>query len=171
MRKILGVDIAGKDSNPTGICTMINSKVKCCILYSDEEILKIIDELKPDIIAIDAPVMEGEPRVRKADRLLKKYGAFPPSLPSMRSLTMRGSKLAVQLKTCYKVIEVFPTATAKILNVYNKNYKETIKKLGIKAGNKHELDAYLCALTAKLFLEKKTVEIGDETGKIVVPKS
>jgi len=168
--KILGVDLAGKTTNPTGLCILKNDKIEFGIVYSDKQILEISIEFKPDIIAIDAPIMQGEPRTRKADRLLKKYGAFPPSLPGMKSLTIRGSKLAAQLTTHCKVIEVFPTATAKILGIYSRNYKETIAKLGIKVNNKHELDAYFCCLTAKMFLEGKTVKIGDETGEIIVPK-
>ena len=168
--KILGVDLAGKTANPTGICILKDDKIEFKTVYSNKQILGISAEFKPDIIAIDAPIMQGEPRIRKADRMLKKYGAFPPSLPGMKSLTLRGSKLEVQLKTRHKVIEVFPTATAKILEIYNRNYGKTAEKLGIKVKNKHELDAYLCCLTAKMFLEGKTVEIGDEAGKIIVPK-
>ena len=44
------------------------------------------------------------------------------------------------------------------------SFKEFIEK------NKHELDAYLCCLTAKMYLEEKTVEIGDKKGKIIIPK-
>lgn len=167
---ILGVDLAGKTTNPTGICIVKHGKIEFNTVYSDKQILEISAQLKPNIIAIDAPIIKGEPRIREADRILKKYGAFPPSMLSMKSLTLRGSKIAAQLKTRYKVIEVFPTATAKILGVYNKNYRETAAKLGIKVKNKHELDAYLCCLTAKMFLEEKTIEIGNNTGKIIVPK-
>lgn len=169
--KILGVDLAGKKTNPTGICYLEDNKIECRTVYSDEQILEIAVEFKPDIIAIDAPIMQGEPRIRKADRILKKYGAMPPHLPSMKPLTLRGTKLATQLKTYRRVIEVFSTATAKILDVYNKDYRKTAGKLNIKVKNKHELDAFLCFLTAKLFLKEKTVDIGDEEGKIVVPKT
>jgi len=168
--KILGIDLAGKTTNPTGICIVKDDKIEFRTVSSDKQILGISAELMPNIIAIDAPIMQGEPRVRKADRILKKFGAFPPSLPSMKLLTLRGSKLAVQLKTRYKVIEVFPTATAKILGIYSRNYRESAAKLDIKVKNKHELDAYFCCLTAKMFLEEKTVAVGDETGEIIVPK-
>lgn len=164
---ILGIDLAGKTTNPTGICIIKDSKIEFKNIYSDKQILGLCEEFKPDIIAIDASIMQGEPRIREADRILKKYGAFPPSLPSMKSLTLRGSEIAAKLATHYKIIEVFPTATAKILGIYNKNYKETVAKLGIKVKNKHELDAYLCCLTAKMFLEGKTIEIGNSTGKIL----
>ena len=168
--KILGFDLAGKSSNPTTICILNNDKTKFIIVYSDKQILEISKVFNPDIIAIDAPIMQGKPKIRKADKLLKKYGAFPPSLPGMSSLTLRGSKLAIQLRTKYNVIEVFPTATAKIIKIYNRNYKGTAMNLDIKVKNKHELDSYLCCLTAKMYLEGKTFEIGDEAGKIIIPK-
>ncbi|UCD14458.1 MAG: DUF429 domain-containing protein [Thermoplasmatales archaeon] len=168
--KTIGIDLAGKTINPTGMCIIKNGKMEFKTVYSDKQILGLCEEFKPDIIAIDAPIMQGEPRVREADRILKKYGAFPPSLASMKSLTLRGSKIAAKLATQTNIIEVFPTATAKILGIYNKNYKETVAKLSIKVKNKHELDAYLCCLTAKMFLEGKTIEMGNSSGKIIVPK-
>jgi len=168
--KIIGIDLAGKTKNPTGICLLNDNELKFKILNNDKQIIQTCLDFKPDVIAIDAPIMKGKPRIRKADRIMKKYRALPPSLPSMKKLTIRGSKLAEKLIVYYKVIEVFPTATAKILGIYNKNYKETAEKLGIKIKNKHELDAYLCCLTARLFLEKKAVKIGDKEGKIIVPK-
>ena len=88
----------------------------------------------------------------------------------MKYLTQRGSKLALQLASEFEVIEVFPTATAKILGFYHKKFKETASILKIKVKNKHELDAYLCCLTGKLFLEGKTEIVGDETGGIIIPK-
>ena len=170
--KILGIDLAGRPENPTGICLFKNNETCFKTVYSDEQIFRIVSEFKPDIIAIDAPIIkkEQQPYVRKADKLLKKYKSLPPTLPSMRLLTLRGSKIAAKLKeTKYKVIEVFPTATAKILEIHDKNYRKTAEKLKINVKNKHELDAYLCCITAKMHLEKKTVTIGDKDGKIVIP--
>lgn len=168
---ILGIDLAGKRTNSTGICIVYDNKIEFKTVHSDKQILNITSEVNPDIIAIDAPIMHGKPRVRKVDKLLIKYRALPPSLPSMKSLTRRGSKLAAQLKTRYNVIEVFPTATAKILGIYSNNYREVEEKLDVKVKNKHELDAYLCALTAMMFLEGDAIEVGSEDGKVIVPKS
>jgi len=169
--KIVGIDLAGKTANPTGICIFNNDEILFRTLYSDEEILQFSSSLKPDIIAIDAPLIIGEPRVRKADKILKRYGALPPTWPSMKHLTQRGSRIATLLENYCKVIEVFPTATAKILGIYDQDYRETAKTLEINVRNKHELDAYLCCITAKMFLEGKTVEVGDEKGKIIIPRN
>ena len=168
---IIGIDLAGKPENPTGICILQNNGAALSIVFSDDDILRIVGEYKPEVIALDAPIMQGNPRIRKADRELKKYGAMPPTLPSMQSLTFRGSNLANNLLKHYRVIEVFPTATAKILGVYNQEYQKTAETLNIVVENKHELDAFLCCLTGQLYLQDKTIEVGDKTGTIVVPKN
>ena len=168
--KILGIDLAGKTKNPTGICILKDNDVILKTIKEDKEILEIANMLKPDVIAIDAPIIHGKPRIRKADIMLKKYKSFPPTLPSMIPLTIRGSKLAAQLSKYHHVVEVFPTATLKILGVYHKNYKETAAILDLKVKNKHELDAYICCSTGKMYLEGKTETVGDEIGKIIIPK-
>jgi predicted nuclease with RNAse H fold len=168
--KILGIDLAGKSNNPTGICILKNNDIILKTVNEDKEIMEITSTLKPDIIAIDTPIIHGKPKIRKADIILKKYKALPPTLPGMIPLTIRGSKLAIQLSNYSRVIEVFPTATAKILGIYHKNYKETAAFLDVKVKTKHELDAYICCLTGKLFIERKTENIGDEKGKIIIPK-
>ena len=167
---ILGIDLAGKSKNPTGICIFKDNDIILKTVNEDKEILEIAGTLKPDIIAIDSPIISGKPRIRKADIILKKYKAFPPTLPGMIQLTIRGSKLAEKLSAYGCVIEVFPTATAKILGFYHKNYKETAAVLNVKVKTKHELDAYICCLTGKLFIEGKTDKVGDDKGRIIIPK-
>jgi len=174
----IGIDLAGKPCNPTGICILKidNMEISLKTLYSDEEILREISIYPPDktILAIDAPLMrdDSKPKLRLADKLLKKYGAMPPTMKSMKYLSIRASNLSRKLKLKgYKVIEVFPTATAKILGIYNKEYNKTADVLDIEPKNKHELDAYLCALTGKLFLQGETIEVGDNEGKIILPKT
>ena len=132
----------------------------------------MINQYKPSVIAIDAPIIKGDSLVRKADRLMKKYGAMPLTMPSMKILAQRGTKVARKFEELgYEVIEVFPTGTAKILGFYEKNYRKSIQHLNMQNvfNNKHEYDAYLCSLTAKLHHHGKTKEVGDEQGTIVVP--
>jgi predicted nuclease with RNAse H fold len=167
---ILGIDLAGKPKNPTGLCILKENEILFRTVHEDTEIEECAQTLQPDIIAIDAPLIRGKPRVRTADILLRKYKALPPTLPSMRPLTRRGSHLAVQLLQYGRIIEVFPTATAKLLGIYHINYRDIATLLNLEVKNKHELDAYLCCLTGKLFLKKKTRSIGDEDGEIIVPE-
>ncbi|MEM2935542.1 MAG: DUF429 domain-containing protein [Candidatus Thermoplasmatota archaeon] len=164
-KKIAGLDLAALPKNKSGLC-ILKEKPEFFILYSDEEILSFFENVKPDIVGIDAPIMD-EVKVRKADLLLKKYGAMPPTMQGMKILTERASKLVKKLNC--KVIEVFPTATAKIIGIYDKNWQRMTEKLGINAKSKHELDAYLAAYTAYLYLIGEAEEVGDEE-KVIIPK-
>lgn len=141
-------------------------------LFSTEEIIDNIKEINPFVIAIDAPLVKGDIIIRKADRLMKKYGAMPPIMPSMKLLAQRGTNIAKRLEIQgYDVIEVFPTGTAKILGFYEKKYKKSIKRLNMQNvfNNKHEYDAYLCSLTAKYYYYGETKKVGDGQGTIVIP--
>ena len=164
---IAGVDLAAKPKNPTGICLLKSrNNYKLLTLYGDEEIIDAINENKVKIVAIDAPLMK-EIRIREADRILKKYGAMPPTLPSMRMLTTRAIKIIERLDAI--TIEVFPTASAKILGIYDKDYRKMAEKLNIEPSNKHELDAYLAAYTGYLYKKGLTIEVGNKE-KIIIPK-
>ncbi|RLF61744.1 MAG: DUF429 domain-containing protein [Thermoplasmata archaeon] len=163
----VGIDLAGKEKNPTGLCSIFRKEgcdeVMLSTLYRDKDIVEYANSMNPDIVAIDAPLIEGEIKIREGDRILKKYGALPPTLPSMRELSMRGRKIAGAVDA--EVIEVFPTASAKILGFYSREYKNMASSIGIKAKNRHEVDAYIAALTGILHLEGKT----EMAGEIAVP--
>jgi len=164
--KAVGIDLAGRERNPTGMCSIYRNEregVLLSTLYRDGDIIRYANVASPDIVAIDAPLIEGEIRIREGDRILKKYGALPPTMPSMRELSIRGQKIAGLINA--EVIEVFPTASAKILGFYSKDYREMASHLGIKARNRHEIDAYIAALTGILYLEGKT----EMAGEVVVP--
>lgn len=170
----LGVDLAGSSKNPTGICVFTPpNSIETGILYLDSEILEKAKTSKPEIIAIDAPLSGG---IRKCDQDLMAYGALPLTLKGMDTLAERGMTLYSKLDG-YRVIEVFSTATAKILGYYDKSPRNVQKKLigkftGVDKRNlsKDELDAIFAAITAYLYFEKKTKEVGDEKGKIIIPE-
>lgn len=52
---IVGLDLAGVDSRPTGFCVLEGLKAETSLAYGDKEIIRWIDEVKPRIIAVDAP--------------------------------------------------------------------------------------------------------------------
>ncbi len=164
--KIAGIDPAALPENPTGVC-ILDEKPSFFTLYGDDEIVETVREA--DIIAIDAPLMP-YPKVRDVDMMLRKYGALPPTMGGMRKLTERAWKLreALKRKSDARIIEVFPTATAKIMGFYSRNWREMEEMLGLEVKNKHELDAYICALTAMMYLKGDAIEVGRE-GKIVIP--
>jgi hypothetical protein len=157
--KVVGIDLAGKAENPTGFCLLTEDGSQTKLLFSDTEILREIEETKPDCIAIDAPFWI--PRVgawRSSDEKLLKRGFQPlsPLLPTMRLLVLRASHLVKVLKERgYKVIEVFSSAIEKVLGLSKEPRK-----------NKDEYDALLCALTAKAYLEGKYEDLDG----IIIPK-
>jgi len=191
--KILGIDLAGSEKRKTGICLLYKKlNAKCRILFKDKEILDLIEEERPDLIAIDAPLSlplgrknlrRSKIHFRKCDRELWKFGIkfFPITLGPMRTLTKRGVKLKKILeKKGFKVIEVYPGASQDILRIPRKGEGikrlfRGLKKLGIKGLRKNltddELDAITCAHTGLLYLKKKYLGIGNKKeGKIILPK-
>lgn len=181
--KVVGIDLAGNPKNDTGFCSMEvkddKKYVSTRILHSDSGIINKLKEIQPELIAIDAPLTYIGVN-RKCDDDLHKYGALPVTLRGMEILAKRGTELADELKRMnFKFIEVFSTATAKILGFHNK--KETVmQKNLIKSGiegdvgrrflTKDELDAIFAAMTACLYLNGSTEAVGDDKGNIIIPK-
>jgi predicted nuclease with RNAse H fold len=191
--KILGIDLAGSEKRKTGIC-ILNEKLiaHSFFVFSDQEILNLIEKEKPDLIAIDAPLSlpngrkslkrKSKIHFRECDRELWKLGIkfFPITLGPMRKLTERGIKLRKILEKKYKVIEVYPGATQDILKIPRKQkglkkLKKGLENLGIKILKKNpngdELDAITSAFTGFLYLKGKCIAIGDKKeGQIILPK-
>ena len=163
--KVAGIDLAGREKNPTGIC-IIGEETKFFTLYEDENIIECINHASPQLVAIDAPLMEGKIRIRDVDIMLKKYGAMPPTMKFMKELCLRGRNIAKRIP--FPIIEVFPTASAKIIGFYKKDHREMANILNIEVKNEHEMDAYIAALTGMLYLKGKAIEIGKKE-KVVIP--
>ena len=163
---VCGIDLAGKEKNNTGLAFLGEfSQVR--IVHSDEEIIREVLEKKPALVCIDAPLsLPRDGKMRPADRELKRYGALPPLMGGMRSLTERGIKLKRKLRELgFKVIEVFPRASQKILGIKD---EEDLKRFGIRISSlsKDEFDAILAALTGIFYLKGKARLV---EGEIVVP--
>jgi len=179
--KIVGIDLA-TEKGKTGFCFLKDRKIETSILKTDKEIIEKIKSAKANVIAIDAPLsLPRDGKTRKAEKELRKMGirVYPPLIPSMRNLTLRGIKLRKKLEKKYRVIEVYPGIFYDKFGIpRKKNRNKLIKlfknKFGIKAKgklNQHELDAITAAVIGKLFLKKKTVAVGDQReGQIIIIK-
>ena len=181
--KVIGVDLAGVETRPTGFCILDKKlNAETFVVYTDKEIIQRISEIKPEIIAIDAPLALPKGRkslkernnihLRECDRQLLKMGIkfFPITLGPMRKLTERGIKLRKFLEKRFKVIETYPGAAQDILRIPRKQkgiekLKKGLMKLGIKgienSISNDELDAVTCALVGKLYLDKNYLPIGN----------
>jgi predicted nuclease with RNAse H fold len=189
---VIGLDLAGVENRPTGLCILKGMKAETSLAYTDEEILKRIMEVKPEIVAIDAPLslpagrqsveQRTDVHLRECDKELLRRGIkfFPITLGPMRKLTSRGIKLRRTLETGhFRVIEVYPGGAQDILGIPRKQQglkrlRAGLEKTGVRGLNDrmsdHELDAVTCALVGKLFLEGKGVTYGTSEQAIVMPK-
>ena len=189
---IVGLDLAGVESRPTGFCVLADMKAETSLIYTDEEILGKIKETQPSVVAIDAPLSLPPGRksleertsvhLRECDRELLKRGIkfFPVTLGPMRKLTKRGIDLRRVLEADgFIVIEAYPGGAQDVLGIPRKQkglekLKAGLESLGIKGleshVSDHELDAVTCAYVGKLFLEGKAVTYGAPDEGIVMPK-
>ena len=150
MRKyiILGIDLAAKEKNPTGIC-YDDKKLITSILYSDEEILNLVYKINPAIIVFDSPLSIEEP-YRKAERELirRGYKPLPLNIKSMKELYNRAIGLINKIREKLGeviIIETFPRAVEKIIGFDYNKFKKYFR-------TKHEYDAWLCFIVGKLYL-------------------
>lgn len=124
---IVGIDLAGSSRRPTGICILHGMTARTYIAHPDEEILSAVDQGKPDLAPIDAPLSfptgrktiherSGE-HLRECDRELqrRRIRFFPITLGPMRMLTERGLALRAKIETLgYRVVECYPGAAQDV---------------------------------------------------------
>jgi len=191
--KALGIDLAGSPRRPTGMCILDASLVaRTWVAYSDSEILEAADRLRPDVVAVDAPLTlpkgrrsledAGGPHLRECDRALLRMGIkfFPVTLGPMRMLTARGMRLRRMLEEMgLEVIEVYPGGAQDVLGIPRKSrgldeLRRGLESLGIKGLSKgmtgDELDAVTAAYVGLLYLRGEAVVLGGEDGAIVMPR-
>lgn len=178
--KSIGIDLAGREKNPTGASVLEDNFITSDIYHSNEGIVSLCESEGPDIIAIDAPLSEPMERgLRECDtKLIKKgYRVLPPLLGGMKSLTKRGIKLAEDLrKRSFEVIEVHPLTSGKIL--FDTSAKEKWLSKLLESGwnididmNDHEIDSASAAVTGFIHLNGDTEEVKGRDGEIVIPRN
>ena len=188
---IVGLDLAGVESRPTGFCVLSKMKAKTRLVYADDEILEGISEVKPRLVAVDAPLClppgrtsieeRNSVHLRECDRELLRMGIklFPITLGPMRKLTARGIDLKQTLtKMGFTAIEAYPGGAQDVLGIPRKQkgldkLRVGLSKLGIEGltseMSDHELDAVTCAFVGKLLLEGRAVKHGLSGQEIVMP--
>lgn len=180
---IVGIDLAGKATNPTGWALLKNKQIQTCHLYTSKEIFSHTCNCSSTLVAVDAPVtLPNKNAMREADRQMHKLGypVLPPRFSAMKTLTLRAIRITKKLKeNKIQVIEVHPTSTRKALGIPTKNWKriqEILQEIGYKGDierrtlTPHEIDAATATLTAHLYIKGKTKLVGDpKEGYIVIP--
>ena len=188
----VGLDLAGVEGRPTGLCILKGMNAETSVVYKDEEIINSIEISKPEVVAIDAPLSLPTGRksieqrtnvhLRECDKelLRRKIKFFPITLGPMRKLTTRGISLRKSLESRHcKVMEVYPGGAQDVLGIPRKQrglerLKAGLEKLGVKGLNDrisdHELDAVTCAFVGRLFLRGGAVIYGTVDKAIIMPK-
>jgi predicted nuclease with RNAse H fold len=135
---VVGLDLAGVETRPTGFCLLHGNNAETLLLYTDEEIIKQTISSKPRIITIDAPLSLPPGRksieertsnhLRDSDRALLKMGIklFPITLGPMRKLTVRGIKIRETFEDMrFKVLEAYPGGAQDIWGIPRKPKEAT----------------------------------------------
>lgn len=184
--KIIGIDLAGKSVNPTGICFLNLDQLIFRTVFENNDILSFIKDANPSLIVIDAPLSLPKGRCclsnecncseigghfRKAEVEMRKYGrTLPLTFRGMRMLTERGIKLADKLNKKYKVIESHPRTIQKLLG-----FEDLKRDLNCQFKlpddlNEHELDAALLVIMGIFYIKKEFMQFGDlNEGIIILP--
>jgi len=190
--RVIGVDLAGAERRPTGMCVLTGLRAETSLAFTDDEVLKTTEDSRPRVVAVDAPLSLPAGResieqrtsvhLRECDKelLRRRIRFFPVTLGPMRRLTERGMSLKRILeKKRFTVIEVYPGGAQDVLGIPRKQrglegLKAGLEKLGVTGLNRqmsdHELDAVTCALVGRLFLEGKSVVYGTPAQAIVMPR-
>lgn len=189
---VMGIDLAGVETNPTGVCVLRGNEVETCHLLTDTEILRFTDEIRPFLIGIDAPLSLPRGRrsihdrtdnhLRDCDRELTRHGIryFPVTLGPMRKLTERGLLLKKHLLELeIDSFEIYPGGAQDIFGIPRKQkgldlLRAGLEGLGIKGlhaeMSDHELDAVTGAFVIQAYVNDKARGWGDpDEGVIVMP--
>ncbi len=187
---VVGIDLAGSPRRPTGICLLRGLRAQTQVAFSDDDILNTVQQARPDLVPIDAPLSlprgrrtiqdrSGE-HFRDCDRALRRRGIrfFPITLGPMRMLTERGLELKAKIRAMgYRVIECYPGAAQDVWGIprQHQDRKELLaglKKLGVRglteAATSDELDAATAALVGRWLLLGRGEMLGGAEG-IVIP--
>jgi predicted nuclease with RNAse H fold len=195
--KLVGLDLAGSEKRPTGICLLEGNQAKVSTIYTDEEILRAIGD-DVQAVAIDAPLSlpkgrcclrdecdcSGKAHFRVCDLELRKMKIkfFPITLGPMRKLTLRGMALKNKLEARHlRVFETYPGAAQDIWGIPRqkdlRGLQQGLKRFRLRGNwlretvTKDELDALTCALVAREDLRGKALIIGDpEEGLMILPR-
>lgn len=195
--RVVGIDLTGSERRATGWALLHGAVASTKAIRSDDELLRETLAANPDIVSIDSPLSMPEgvtdasnvgnrPIYRRCELALKRMGisVFWCLLPTMKSLTMRGMRLASEFrKHGLKVIESYPGAAQDLLGIPRKGssleeLKHGMARIGISGAyltgsvSHDEVDAITSALVGLFFLADDYIALGTPTEDyLIVPRS
>jgi uncharacterized protein YprB with RNaseH-like and TPR domain/predicted nuclease with RNAse H fold len=196
---VVGIDLTGSERRPTGWAVLHGPGAETKSIVSDDDIVRETLLAKPDLVSIDSPLSVPEgwsraqeqltmdaPIYRKCELALKRMGisVFWCLLPTMRSLTMRGMRIAEELrKHGIRIIESYPGAAQDILTIPRKGssleeLKRGLSRAGIEGSfvtrrvTHDEVDAITSALVGLFYLANHYLALGTRAEDyLIVPRS
>lgn len=189
---IVGLDLAGVPTRPTGACILRTMTAKTTELGGDDEITAFVAAARPDLVVVDAPLHLPPGRktiddrngahYRPCDLELKarKIPFFPITLGPMRGLTVRGMALKKRLERAgFPTLEMYPGGAQDIWDIPRarrdrRGLRVGLGRLGVRGltteMSEHELDAVTGALVGRLYLQGRADVLGNfRTGAILLP--
>ncbi len=197
--RVIGIDLTGSETRPSGFCFLDGSTVSTRTLATDDEIVDATLQTTPHVVSIDSPlslpfgrtsVGDDDPGreqygiMRHCERILKKRGVnvYPALIPSMQKLTARGIRLAARLRAAgVPVIESYPGAAQDIMGIPRKRaslemLRDGLAEFGVCGAyqTEHvthdELDAITAAIVGVFFWSGKFEALGtEEEEALVIP--
>ena len=197
--KVVGVDITGSESKPSGWACLSGPFATTMRLKTDREILQATLKAQPDLVSIDSPLslppgavlgadgeIESYERIHRDSELeLRRRGVsvYWALLPSMRALTLRGIRLTKLMREQgLRVIESFPGAAQDMLAMPRKGKSESqlakaLAMFGITGEfltarvSHDELDAITSAIVGLFYLSGSYEALGEsEEDDLIVPR-
>jgi uncharacterized protein YprB with RNaseH-like and TPR domain/predicted nuclease with RNAse H fold/dephospho-CoA kinase len=195
--KVVGIDLTGSESRPSGWCLLDGSFAVTQRIGADEDIIRATMETGPSLVSIDSPlslpigritVTDDDPGrkmygiTRYCERVLKKRGinVYPSLIQSMQALTARGIRLARRFRELgIPVIESYPGAAQDIINIPRKRadlglLKKGLNDFGLKGRfvdelvSHDELDAITSAIVGLFFISGRFEGLGNEEEEYLI---
>jgi predicted nuclease with RNAse H fold/dephospho-CoA kinase len=195
--KVIGIDLTGSESRPSGWCLLDGAFAVTQRIGSDEDIIRTTMETGPSLVSIDSPlslpvgritVTDDDPGrkmygiTRYCERVLKKRGinVYPSLIQSMQALTARGISLARRFRELgIPVIESYPGAAQDIINIPRKRadlglLKKGLNDFGLKGRfvdelvSHDELDAITSAIVGLFFISGRFEGLGNEEEEYLI---
>lgn len=189
--RVVGIDLTGSESRPTGWALLHGNQTITQRIGSDANLIVETLLASPDLVSIDSPLSmpKGRTRVtdddpgrdefgimRECELTLKRRGVnvYPSLIPSMQRLTERGMRLAEQFRRLgMPVIESYPGAAQDIMNIPRKRagldyLKKGLSDFGIEGAfldndvSHDEVDAITSAIVGLFFWTGNFEALGNE---------
>lgn len=196
---IAGIDLVASESKGTGFAIVHGSVANTQRVFTDDEMLSLIQANRVKLVSIDSPlslprgrttVFDDDPNrqeygiMRHCERELKRRGinVYPCLINCMQKLTRRGMELAGKIRALgIPVIESYPGAAQDIMHIPRKQAGLEWLRLGLKEFgitgpfweqevSHDELDAITSAVVGLFFWAGKFEALGiPEEDYLIIP--